>query len=172
MPRQTLSSIPAARRQHLLVELYDPKVAPICLKAFVDDPSASLKQASPPGVYMSLSPTASNLWFGVLFVRKGTFVSTIMKVIAPANFHRSIQRRYLQVYNLLPTSLPISAADGHVPDTDMAPPRLPLLGSNVGDAIATPWLSTVVFYRKRVAGREDGSCSKYYRGAGVCQERV
>ena len=37
--------------------------------------STGLKQACPNGVFVSLTPGDPNLWTGVIFVRKGNFIS-------------------------------------------------------------------------------------------------
>ncbi|KAI2469401.1 UBC-like protein [Annulohypoxylon bovei var. microspora] len=53
MASSRLTTLPALRRQHLLVEF------------------AGLKQACPEGVFVSLTPGDPSLWSGVLFVRDG-----------------------------------------------------------------------------------------------------
>ncbi|KAL4970382.1 putative ubiquitin-conjugating enzyme [Aspergillus stella-maris] len=40
---------------------------------------ASLKQAAPPGVYVSVSPTDPSLWACVIFVRSGPYASAILR---------------------------------------------------------------------------------------------
>ncbi|KAL4948321.1 hypothetical protein BDW69DRAFT_95235 [Aspergillus filifer] len=40
---------------------------------------ASLKQAAPPGVYVSVSPNDSSLWACVIFVRSGPYASAILR---------------------------------------------------------------------------------------------
>ncbi|KAF8431122.1 hypothetical protein BGX38DRAFT_1229687 [Terfezia claveryi] len=69
MPKP-LNSDYAFRRQNLLIEF------------------ASLKYASPQGIYMSLSPQEPRLWWGVMFVRKGPFASAILKftVLFPTGY--------------------------------------------------------------------------------------
>ncbi|KAI0888937.1 UBC-like protein [Annulohypoxylon maeteangense] len=56
-----LSSLPALRRQHLLVEF------------------AGLKQACPEGVFVSLTPGDPSLWSGVLFVRDGPYAPAVLR---------------------------------------------------------------------------------------------
>lgn len=72
MPKP-LSSDYAFRRQNLLIELYAfPPSFHIFTYLTPGYRSASLKYAAPQGVYMSLSPQEPSLWWGVMFVRKGS----------------------------------------------------------------------------------------------------
>ncbi|KAI9764921.1 MAG: hypothetical protein M1840_007946 [Geoglossum simile] len=70
MPSRRIAGLPSVRKQHLLVEF------------------ASLRYASPQGVYVSLSPDDPTLWSGVIFVRKGPYSPAILRfqISFPADF--------------------------------------------------------------------------------------
>ncbi|KAK3990089.1 protein crossbronx [Cladorrhinum sp. PSN332] len=56
-----MPALPALKRQRLLAEF------------------AALKQASPPGVFVSLTPGDPSLWSGIIFVRHGPYASAILR---------------------------------------------------------------------------------------------
>ncbi|KAK0722258.1 ubiquitin-conjugating enzyme/RWD-like protein [Lasiosphaeria miniovina] len=56
-----MGNLPAVKRQHLLAEF------------------AGLKQACPNSVYVSLTPGDPSLWSGVIFVRRGPYVTAILR---------------------------------------------------------------------------------------------
>ncbi|KAF8853404.1 UBC-like protein [Acephala macrosclerotiorum] len=61
MVPQPFPTLPAVRKQHLLVEF------------------SSLKYACPHGVFVSLTPGDPTLWSGVIFVRKGPYAPSILR---------------------------------------------------------------------------------------------
>ncbi|KAJ5312650.1 hypothetical protein PENANT_c007G08006 [Penicillium antarcticum] len=61
MATTRLPCIPSLRKQQLHLEF------------------ASLKQATPPGVYVTLAPGDPTLWNGVIFVRSGPYASAILR---------------------------------------------------------------------------------------------
>ncbi|KAI9780977.1 MAG: hypothetical protein M1839_006416 [Geoglossum umbratile] len=70
MPSRRIAGLPSVRKQHLLVEF------------------ASLRYASPQGVYVGLSPDDHTLWSGVIFVRKGPYSPAILRfqISFPADY--------------------------------------------------------------------------------------
>ncbi|KAK3379946.1 ubiquitin-conjugating enzyme/RWD-like protein [Lasiosphaeria ovina] len=56
-----MGNLPAVKRQHLLAEF------------------AGLKQACPNSVYVSLTPGDPSLWSGIIFVRRGPYVTAILR---------------------------------------------------------------------------------------------
>ena len=73
MPSETLWSLPAVRKQHLLVELYVCKSIRGTVSVVADEGlcSASLKYVCPSGVYVSITPGNPAIWVGVMFIRRG-----------------------------------------------------------------------------------------------------
>ncbi|EYE98957.1 putative ubiquitin-conjugating enzyme [Aspergillus ruber CBS 135680] len=61
MSSTRLPNIPSLRKHQLLLEF------------------ASLRQAAPPGVYVSLTPGDPTLWSSVLFVRSGPYASAVLR---------------------------------------------------------------------------------------------
>ncbi|KAF8423267.1 hypothetical protein EV426DRAFT_602871 [Tirmania nivea] len=123
MPKP-LNSDYAFRRQNLLIEF------------------ASLKYASPQGIYMSLSPQEPRLWWGVMFVRKGPYASAILKftVLFPTSYPADppILTFLSDIYHPLivpPTPPPLSSSSTHS-SPGMSQPQPPAAHINYNQNIS------------------------------------